>query len=179
MAKARGAKRSVRPPSPEVIKAKADKAAAVSAGEDPEAIAIPRAAADPLNPPTREPRKLGRPPRYRPEMCDAAFSAGQQGMGKAEIAFELGVDRDTVKEWVKVHPEFSAAISRATEASLAWWASIGRQGILMGKQFNANAYSLQVRNRFPDDWRDKQEVNATGNIALQVVTGVPRGTDGT
>lgn len=178
MAKARGAKRSVRPPSPEVIKAKADKAAAVSAGEDPEAIEIP-GSVDPLNPPTREPRKLGRPPKYRPEMCDAVFAAGQEGMGKAEIAFELGVDRDTIKEWVKTYPPFSAAIQRAREASLAWWEKMGRSGITMGKQFNANAYSLQVRNRFPDDWRDKQEVNATGNIALQVVTGVPRGTDGT
>src|SRR5690349_9846531 len=99
MAKGAGARRSVRPPSPEVIKAKADKAAAVSEGKDPTEIAIPGATPDPLNPPAREPRKLGRPPKYKPEMCEQAFACGQEGMGMAEIAFEIGVDRDTIKEW--------------------------------------------------------------------------------
>ena len=34
---------------------------------------------------------------------------------KESFAKHIGVDRDTVKEWAKVHPEFSAAIKKAED----------------------------------------------------------------
>jgi hypothetical protein len=44
---------------------------------------------------------------------------------------------------------------RARELAQAWWEDQGQKGIWQ-KRFNANAYRLQVTNRFPQEWRDKQ-----------------------
>ena len=106
----------------------------------------------------------GRPTKYDPAFCERVVELGKEGYSKASIAAELGVVRKTLDEWAAEHEEFSDAITRAREFSLAWWETQGRSGIWAGSQFNANAYRLQVMNRFPDDWRDKQEVAHSGSI---------------
>lgn len=112
----------------------------------------------------------GRPTKYDPAMCERIVECGAQGAGMAEMAAAIGVCRDTVNEWVKQHPEFSAAITRARELSAGWWEAQGRKGI-WSREFNAQAYSLQVRNRFPGEWRDKQDHELAGRDggALEVV----------
>lgn len=99
----------------------------------------------------------GRPTKYRPEMCEQIIEAGRIGKGKAAMAAELDVDRVTLYTWDQTIPEFHNAFTRALELSAAWWEEKGRTGIDC-RNFNANAYSLQVRNRFPEDWQDKREL---------------------
>ncbi len=118
--------------------------------------------------PKPEKRPVGRPLKYRREFCDEVVTHGAEGMGKAEIAYELGVVRSTLDDWVEKYPEFSGAMDRAREASLAWWARLGRTGILLGsKGFNAQAYQFQARNRFPDDWKADPTIDL-GNSSLTV-----------
>ena len=104
---------------------------------------------------------MARPTKYDPAMCETVVECGRQGMGRAEMAAELDVDRNTVATWEQEHPEFLRATTRARELSAAWWEKQGRLGIT-SRDFNANAYSLQVRNRFPGEWRDKQQVEHSG-----------------
>lgn len=109
-----------------------------------------------------EKKGAGRPTDYRPEYCDTVIELGREGKSKAQIAANLDVSRDTIDEWCKVHPEFSDAIKRARELSLSWWEDQGQQGIWAGKLFNANAYGLQVRNRFPEEYKEKVIQEQTG-----------------
>jgi hypothetical protein len=108
----------------------------------------------------------GRPTSYRPEFCDRVIELGKQGYGKAEIAAELDVERKTLDNWCNEYPEFLHAMSRARELSLAWWDSEGRKGIC-NRDFNSNAYRLQVCNRFPDDWRDQQRLELSGSVKAE------------
>lgn len=108
------------------------------------------------------PHPGGRPTDYRPEFCEQVVNLARIGMGRAEIAATLGVVRATLANWERAHPEFLAAMERAGEMSLAWWSEQGRKGIWAGKEFNAPAYSLQVRNRFPADFRDKVDLTHAG-----------------
>lgn len=105
----------------------------------------------------------GRPTKYNPDMLPLLIECGKQGMGLAEMACAIGVDRDTIKEWRKSNPEFSAALKVALEHSQAWWESKGREGAI-GKieGFNATGYIFQMKNRFREDWRDKHEVEHSG-----------------
>ena len=91
---------------------------------------------------------------------------GRDGACKYEIAYELGVDPDTLNEWAEKHTEFSGAVSRARAHALGWWSKQGRLGIHMGKMFNSQAYSLQVRNRFPEVYESEE---GDGNITVQIV----------
>ena len=106
----------------------------------------------------------GRPTKYDPAFCERVVELGKEGYSNASIAAELGVVRKTLYEWAAEYPDFSDAITRAREFSQGWWETQGRSGIWAGSQFNANAYRLQVMNRFPDDWRDKHDVNLSGSV---------------
>jgi hypothetical protein len=97
----------------------------------------------------------GRPTDYRPEFCERVIELGKEGYSKAMIAHDLDVTRNTLDNWAAVNPEFLSAIHDARDAALGWWELQGHKGI-WSREFNANAYRLQVTNRFPDDWKDKQ-----------------------
>jgi transposase-like protein len=110
--------------------------------------------------PAPEARKRGRPSKYDPAMCDLVLELGEQGKSKVQIARSLGVHPETMTEWGKVHPEFSASIKEAQALAQAWWEDAGQDGIKAGPgMFNATAFIFQVKNRFRDDYRDQQDHN--------------------
>ncbi len=107
--------------------------------------------------------KVGRPTDYDPAFCERVVELGRCGYSKVMIAAELGVVRQTLVNWAERHPDFLDSMTRAREFSLAWWEAQGLAGI-WSKDFNAHAYRLQMMNRFPDDWRDRQEVEVSGML---------------
>jgi transposase len=116
-------------------------------------------------------KKMGRPTKYKPEFCQRVIELASEGMGKAEIACGIGVSRDTIHEWTKVHQDFSDAIRRAYEEALAWWERKGREATFGGVPgFQSTAYIFQMKNRFKDDWRDKidHDVEFTGDIHVKL-----------
>ena len=116
-------------------------------------------------------KKMGRPTKSKPEFCQRVIELASEGMGKAEIACGIGVSRDTIHEWTKVHQDFSDAIRRAYEEALAWWERKGREATFGGvRGFQSTAYIFQMKNRFKDDWRDKidHDVEFTGDIHIKL-----------
>ena len=108
-----------------------------------------------------EKRPVGAPTKYNLGAIDTVLRLGAEGASRAEWAAELGIAWQTLFNWEEKHPEFLDATTRARELAQAWWEKQGRVGIWEPK-FNANAYRLQVMNRFPADWRDKREHEVSG-----------------
>jgi hypothetical protein len=117
--------------------------------------------------------KVGRPTDYDPAICERVVELGREGVGRLELAAELDIAWATMLTWEREHPEFLTATTRARELSAGWWEQQGRLGI-NNRNFNAQAYSLQVRNRFPAQWRDKQEHEHTGSV-LHKLAALPPG----
>ena len=113
----------------------------------------------------KEKRGPGQPTKYLPEHCERVQELGKEGCSLAEMALDLDIAWSTLQLWAKTHPEFSAAMDRARKLALGWWEKQGRKGIWAGKEFNAQAYRLQVMNRFPDTWRDTREIQLKGSLA--------------
>ena len=117
--------------------------------------------------PKSEHKKTGPkgPTKYSQGMGDKLKDYGNGGEGILEACKMLGISKETFYEWGRLYPEFSDAISEFKMNSQIWWEKGGRAGTF-GKiaGFNANAYSLQMRNRFPADWRDKQETAQTVRV---------------
>ena len=110
------------------------------------------------------PYVFGRPTLYRAKYCTRVVELGARGYSLAMIAFDLGVDRATIGRWAEKYADFCSALTQARASSLAWWEAQGTAGI-WSKDFNAAAYRLQVLNRFPDDWSDRQTVELRGALA--------------
>ena len=110
--------------------------------------------------------RRGRPTKYDPAMCDRVVECGAQGMGKCEMAEELGITYTSFETYQQQHPEFLEAVKTALRKSQAWWERKGRQATFDAQGFSATSYIFQMKNRFKDDWRDKVEQEHTGGIAI-------------
>jgi hypothetical protein len=55
------------------------------------------------------------------------------------------------------------AVNEAVALAQAWWESRGRKAVFGGYEgFNATAFIFTMKNRFPADWRDKQDIEHSG-----------------
>jgi hypothetical protein len=116
--------------------------------------------------------KVGRPTDYNPKFCAKVIELGRQGKSRCVIAGSLDICFNTLTEWESVHPEFLQAMLRSKQLSQMWWEEQGQLGVWTDG-FNANAYRLQVCNRFPNDWRDRPETSVTVNNELSVSNSAP------
>lgn len=99
----------------------------------------------------------GRPPTYRAEMCDTVIECGRKGFSRAEIAAELDISRQTLYRWEHEYQEFSDALSRAHDLSLAWWEREPREN-LGSREFNAGLWKQCMSGRFPaEPYRERVE----------------------
>jgi hypothetical protein len=99
----------------------------------------------------------GRPTKYEERFCEEVVNCGKQGMSRAEMAAHFEVTRETLNEWAKAHAEFSDAVTRATEFSLAWWEQQGREN-LKTASFQSALYGRAMSGRFPaEPYRERVE----------------------
>jgi transposase len=103
----------------------------------------------------------GRPSAYKPDFCERVIKLGRQGKSFHQISAVLGVCFVTLNAWREKYPEFQAALTRSRDLAQAWWENEGQKGI-WSRDFNAQAYRLQMLNRFPESWRDTQRLEHSG-----------------
>ena len=116
----------------------------------------------------------GRPSKYEDAFCELAEATLAKGYSEAVLAGDLGVCIDTISEWKNVHPEFSASIKIGRAKGARVWED--RLAKLADEnQGNATGIIFGLKNRQPSEWRDKTETEHSGDMTLNVGTGVPRG----
>lgn len=153
--------RRKRQPHP-AVKAAADRAEALAKGKPVKKEASQSA----LRPPEVKP-KIGRPTKYRAELCQTVIDLGNAGKSKVQIARTLGISRDTLNQWSKKYLEFSDSLKKARDLELAWWEDAGQAGMYLGqKGFNATTYIFIMKNRFREDYNDKVDVGLSADSAL-------------
>ena len=132
----------------------------------------------------------GRPPKYRSELDEQAEKLALLGATDVEMADFFGVHVDTIYTWAKTHPTFSEARARgklAADANVAQ--SVYRRAngyshdavkIFMPQGAYAPVYAPYtehyppdtqaatwwLKNRRPREWKDKQEIEHSGDIGL-------------
>ena len=112
----------------------------------------------------------GRPTKYDPAFCDRVAELGVEGMTLAEMAGELDITRETLRMWCNEYPEFSCAVKAGVDKAQAWWEGQGRKATFGGIDgFNATSYIFQMKNRFKEDWRDKQETEHSGGVTVEAI----------
>lgn len=102
----------------------------------------------------------GRPTKYTPAMCDRVVALFKEGCSKAEICLDLDISFSTWNNWEKDNPEFLEAVKKGVDLSRGWWEKQGRVGLYTsreGDNLNPTTWFMNMKNRFKEDWRDKQE----------------------
>ena len=135
---------------------------------------------------------LGRPTKYKPEFVKLARDYTELGATLEQVGKFLGVDVATVKRWMDEKPTFCAAIKETRELADAkverslYARACGltkkvereskRGGIVTLKEEvppDTAAAFIWLKNRRPEQWRDKQEMEHSGELkiapALQII----------
>lgn len=117
---------------------------------------------------TQSTRPIGRPTDYKPEYCEQLVQHMKSGLSFPSFAGSVGVCQETIYEWSRVHPEFLESKRRGLEACRYTWEKIGFAGVT-GKLdgFNATTYIFTMKNRFPQEWRDRHEIDHSGQIEVK------------
>ena len=105
--------------------------------------------------------KVGRPSKYTPKCCEEVLELGSQGATIAQISAHFGVGRQSIFDWAKANPEFSAALERCFELSQTWWELYGRSG-QSNPGFNALVWKKTMEARFRNDYTERRENVLTG-----------------
>jgi hypothetical protein len=103
----------------------------------------------------------GRPTKYRKDFHPEDFiRLSEQGKTYAQIARAWKIDRDTIKEWRKIHPGFSAAVKKGRQLAEAWYMDLGQAAMvgvatLDGKKVSINLgmFVWMTKNMFK--WSDQ------------------------
>lgn len=114
-------------------------------------------------------RPVGRPSMYRPEYCELAIEIGKRGGGPNDIACEIGVLRENLYEWAKVHPDFFTALKQAKQHEQKWWENKGIEGLGADK-FNAMVWKVSMQARFRDDYTERKVTELTGKDGAPIQT---------
>lgn len=112
----------------------------------------------------------GRPSLYRDAYVNEVIQHLAQGYTLASWGGQIGVCRDTVHEWSKVHPEFSDAVKKGRAKGQALWEERLAAQALTGTG-NTTAIIFAMKNLYKDDWADKivNEHTGEGGGPLTVV----------
>ena len=105
---------------------------------------------------------MARPTKYDPSKNQSVIDLMSEGASIVEVAAMLDVSRSTLYEWISQYDDFSDTIKKGQELCQAWWEKQGRKN-LDNRDFNPTLWFMNVKNRFKDDWRDKQEHDHTTN----------------
>lgn len=136
----------------------------------------------------------GRPSSYREEYAEQGYKLCLLGSTDVEMADFFSVSEQTLNAWKKAHPSFLESITRgkaAADGNVAeklYQRALGYSHtavkIFMPAGAESPVYadytehyppdtqaaSLWLRNRQPKKWRDKQEVEHSGELTVNRVT---------
>lgn len=112
-----------------------------------------------------EPAKMGAPTKYKPEYPKMLVEHMSQGYSYHSFAGLVRVDSDTLHNWEKTHLDFFGAKKEGLELNRMWWEKVAireMNGTNEGRPINPTLYIFNMKNRFPKEWRDKQDHEITG-----------------
>ncbi|MFV0536810.1 MAG: helix-turn-helix domain-containing protein [Dysgonomonas sp.] len=140
----------------------------------------------------------GRPTKYNPDVHpELALSLAIDGLTDKEIAKEMGIAKSTLNVWKKEHPEFMDSIKtgkaqadRKVQLSLykrATGFTVKEKKVVVELDSDGNqkpariettekhivadttAQIFWLKNRRPQEWRDKHDVDVTVNPFLELM----------
>lgn len=109
----------------------------------------------------------GRPTTYKPEYCDQVIDYMGKGHSLTGFAGHIRMSRDTMYEWMAVHPEFSDAVHRGRAARVD-----KLEGNLIHATTGAQSVSMifALKNACPEEYAEVRNLRVEHNVKLEKLT---------
>ena len=106
--------------------------------------------------------KVGRPSSYKPEYAERAHDLCLLGATDDDLARSFGVSDRTINTWKADFPEFLLSLNAGREVADA---KVAKSLYRLALDGNVTAMIFWLKNRRKRDWRDKHEIEQTGDNA--------------
>lgn len=117
-----------------------------------------------------KPGKPGQPTKYYEGLDEIVFDLMDTGLSIVQVARKLNVARSTIYRWADDNKTFSDALTRAREASEAYW-EYQYTDMMRSRDVNGPLVKLYFSNRF--GWAETQnqnvEVSTPASISIEVI----------
>lgn len=108
---------------------------------------------------------MGRPSKYDPKFCQKLIDLCKEGYSRRALCAELEISADTFYRWIKENQDFSDAYKIAEECAADFYEKTMLKGAKGGiKGFNVMALTFLMKNRYPREFRDRQDVDLVADI---------------
>ncbi len=87
----------------------------------------------------------------------------RKGLTQEQIAHCLGIATSTLYEWKKSDPEFSEALKRGQAKGIR---EVTNALFNSAKNGNVTAQIFYLKNRDPDEWRDRRDHEVSGELNI-------------
>ena len=105
----------------------------------------------------------GRPTEYKTAYCNEVINLMASGLSLTAAMADLGFHRQTAYDWIEAHEDFSYAVKVGQAKRQAFLERRLLKDEMAGPQVTSTIFAL--KNTGTGDWRDKQEVEHSGEIA--------------
>lgn len=112
--------------------------------------------------------KTGRPTKYDAKYCNELINHMALGFSFESFAGKIDVAESTINLWQIEHPEFSEAHQIGKSKMRLFWEEMGIIGTTEGKNFNASAWALNMKNKLR--WTDRQDITSDDKEIVPHVT---------
>lgn len=130
-----------------------------------------------------EEKKLAKQSRYKPEYCQKLIDFMAQGYSLKAFGPEVKVCRDTLYEWMKVHPEFKEAHELGYMSALKFFETMlisCARGVIPeqlkrhgSKKLDITAIIFALKTRFHEEYGERLKQDINTNAPSQVVIMIP------
>lgn len=102
---------------------------------------------------------IGRPTDFKTEYCDMLIEHMSEGYSFESFAGVVKTCKQTLYNWLDAQPDFLDAKKIGFEQSRLFWEKAGI-GLSVGRiDGNPTMAIFNLKNRFPSEWRDKQDID--------------------
>jgi hypothetical protein len=94
---------------------------------------------------------------------EVILQMGREGAQHTHIMEKFDLTRDTYYKLINRDKEFSDTVKKAQTYAQNYWMKFMEESFINGKSkdINSNLWSLVMRNKFKEDWSEKQYVDYT------------------
>ncbi len=96
------------------------------------------------------------------------------GNSLTAYAVMIGTTYMTLLKWKEKYPDFALALEVAEDAQQAYWERLALEVTVGNLKGNASSLIFMMKNRFKKHYKDKQEVEHSGDLQFLVDTGIRR-----
>jgi hypothetical protein len=98
-----------------------------------------------------------------PEWSKIIIESGKEGKHITDFLIKLGISWETHYELLKRNKKYSETVATYQKFCENYWYQIGLDAMNRngGVGFNSRMWSLVMRNKFKDNWRDEKSVDVT------------------